>query len=196
MRIRTHIYLSFGLSMLFLQHYGDTFQTTLLTLIPFYRHFRYDVIAMSAVSCLFFAWAINAWIDGAGHGVLIRRNFVKVTRSWATHNLFTAPFWGAAIPFAMAASVTLLLELFVVRASFSFAILSKVGVITVWLAIVGALIGLEHLAVDALTPFGVYYTKTRRFHLASWKWDGMLVNYSFFLIGLGFAAYAVYLWVR
>ena len=111
--------------------------------------------------------SINYLIDVVGH---VSRNG-RPARTWATHSIFTGPFWGALVA---AVSLTALSQ-----ASGSALRWDELGFWT----IMGVLVSGEHLFLDSLTQAGVYSWK-RRMALAHFRYDNAALNIGFALVGV------------
>jgi hypothetical protein len=94
-------------------------------------------------------------------------------RTWRTHSIITAPFWGAA-----AWALTLILPA------------ALVGVFPPNLTLLGffvtlgVLAGWSHLLLDSLTEGGVFAFDGRRWAVAHFSYDNLLLNLGFSALGL------------
>jgi Protein of unknown function (DUF1286) len=116
---------------------------------------------------LWLSLSINYLIDVLGH---FSKNG-KPTRTWFTHSVITAPFWGALVA---AASLIVVAN---IRLSFTFA-----EDTWFWLS-VGVLVSAEHLLLDSLTQAGVYSLKGR-IAIAHFRYDNVALNLGFALLGV------------
>lgn len=113
------------------------------------------------------ALAVNEVIDVLGHVPRLGRP----VRSFWTHSVFTAPAWGAATALASAYIVGSLLG----RGFTAPQMLFVVGL--------GILVAYSHLLLDALTEGGVFLGR-RRFALAHFRYDNVLLNGAFAALGV------------
>ena len=130
---------------------------------------------MGLVEVLLAVWlsfAVNALIDGLGH----RSKNGRPARTWITHSVVTAPFWGAL------AGVGTILAVNYLGAG-------TAGQTVFWAGL-GCLIAFGHLFLDSLTEGGVFWL-TRRVALAHFKYNNPVLNGTFALLGLVLVATAL-----
>ena len=120
----------------------------------------------STLMALWLALSVNYLLDLLGH--VSRKG--NPTRTWVTHSIVTAPFWGALVAIVSLAAAS--------QASGSFPVLSASGFWT----IMGVLISGEHLFLDSLTQAGVYSWK-KRIAVAHFRYDNPALNLGFALLG-------------
>ena len=132
--------------------------------------------AMLAVA-VWLGLATNYVIDKGGHEV---RNGVR-RRTAATHSLPGALGIGAAVGVVPALILLLLIES---GSGTSVGIsLGAAAALALIMAGLGAIAGLSHLFLDALTEGGIYY-HGHRWALAHWRYDNPGANALFALLGL------------
>jgi uncharacterized protein DUF1286 len=118
-------------------------------------------------------FVINEVIDVLGH---FTRGDIPVRSFW-THSVFTAPAWGIAV----STTSLYLLDIVMGQALTASQALFAVGL--------GTVLAYSHLMLDALTEGGVYLG-TRRIALAHMRYDNLILNGAFVVLGalLVFAA--------
>jgi membrane-bound metal-dependent hydrolase YbcI (DUF457 family) len=114
------------------------------------------------------ALSVNVVIDVFGHGLGFGRN--AGARSFVTHSVFTAPFWGGAVA---ALSLYILVR---------FATEPMGWLELVFLFAMGLLMAYSHLLLDALTEGGIFWG-TRRVALAHMRYNNLVLNSAFLAIG-------------
>ncbi len=148
--------------------------------------FTIGLVALAARPLLPIGWAlaiatwlglfVNSVIDKAGHearGGITRRTVV-------THSIPGAVGVGVAagvLPVALAALLA--------PGALASAGIQGVGIdaLIALMAALGAIAGLSHLFLDALTEGGIYY-RGRRWAIAHWRYDCAAANMPFALLGL------------
>jgi membrane-bound metal-dependent hydrolase YbcI (DUF457 family) len=128
-------------------------------------------IAAALLAAVWLAAAVNYIIDAVGHETRNGRR----RRTAATHSLTGATAVGAAAGLAPTLAI----------------LLAAPGAVSVYygqlllleMTALGALAGLSHLLLDALTEGGIYY-RGRRWALAHWRYDNGAANGLFALLGI------------
>jgi len=128
-------------------------------------------VAVGLLAAVWLAAVVNYIIDAAGHEV---RNGYR-RRTAATHSLTGATAMGAAVGL-LPTLVILLAAPGVAGAYYGPLLLLEVTAL-------GAVAGLSHLLLDALTEGGIYY-RGRRWALAHWRYNNPAANGLFALLGL------------
>lgn len=116
----------------------------------------------------------NAVIDEVGHS----RTEDVLRRTWATHSVLTAPFWGAAVWALLLQVTAYLLGVTPPRLFVAF------------FASQGAVAGWSHLFLESLTEGGVFVFSFRRHAIAHFSYNNQLLSLGFCALGvaLTFAA--------
>jgi hypothetical protein len=136
--------------------------------------------ALSLPSILMALWlslSINYLIDVLGH---LSRDGIP-TRTRVTHSIFTAPFWGALVAIVSLTALSQALGSGILWGALAF-----------W-TLMGFLVSEEHLLLDSLTQAGIYSWR-RRMAIAHFRYDNILLNLGFALLGAFLIAAALGLW--
>lgn len=128
----------------------------------------------STMMALWLSLSVNYLIDLIGHAS--RRG--SPTRTWVTHSVVTAPFWGSLVAIVSVAAIS--------KASGSDPLLAVLGF---W-AFMGILISEGHLFLDSLTQAGIYSWK-KRIAIAHFRYDNVALNIGFALLGAVLIAVAL-----
>jgi hypothetical protein len=118
----------------------------------------------------------NAVIDKGGHA----RGDGVPRRTWVTHSLITAPFWGAATWVATLVVPAALVGVFPPN-------LALLGLF----ALLGVLAGWSHLLLDSVTEGGVFAFDRRRRAIAHYSYDNPPLNLAFSALGLALLLAAI-----
>jgi len=118
----------------------------------------------------------NLLIDMVGHSRLggVSR------RTWFTHSIITAPFWGAA-----AWSLSLVIPAAIVG-------VFPPNLLLAFFASLGVLAGWSHLLLDSVTEGGVFAFDGRRRALAHFPYDSLPLNIAFSALGLTLLLLAIF----
>jgi Protein of unknown function (DUF1286) len=118
----------------------------------------------------------NLVIDKVGHagGVGVAR------RTWLTHSIITAPFWGAAVW-----ALTLVIPAALVG------VFPPDPVLLHWFASLGVVAAWSHLLLDWVTEGGVFAFDGRRRALAHFSYDNLPLNLGFSALGVALLLAAI-----
>ena len=130
------------------------------------RHAGFSLL-FSFLVALWLSFAINWVIDALGH----ETKHGRPVRTTLTHSVFLAPVWGGLVG---CVSFVLANEVIQSQSSLLLAIFST---------LLGGLIALLHLLLDAMTEKGVFW-RGRRVALMHARYDDSLLNGAFILLGL------------
>jgi hypothetical protein len=123
----------------------------------------------SIIIAVWLAFAVNWVIDTLGHTTRSGRP----VRSIMTHSIFLAPVWGGLIGYTSFVLVNAALQ-------FAFG-----WVLAVFSTLLGVLIALLHLFLDAMTEGGVFW-RLHRVAIAHARHNNPILNGTFVLLGLLF----------
>ena len=136
--------------------------------VTFYiaRHAGFS-FPFSLLLAVWLSFAVNWVIDALGHGTRGGRP----VRTFITHSVFLAPIWGGVIGYTSFVLANAALGL------------PSGWVLAIFASLLGVVIALSHLFLDALTEGGVYW-RLHRVALARARHNNPILNASFLLLGL------------
>lgn len=137
----------------------------MLFVVSFFGYPLIITVLLAIVATIF----TNLLIDEIGHssseGVL--------RRTWVTHSVITAPFWGAAAWALILMIPAALLGVFPPNL-----------LLLAFYASLGVLAGWSHLLLDSLTEGGVFAFDAKRRAIAHFAYDNRPLNLCFSVLGL------------
>jgi hypothetical protein len=140
--------------------------------VTFYiaRHAGFS-LTFSLILAIWLSFAVNWVIDALGHGTRGGRP----VRTFITHSVLLAPVWGGMIGYTSIVLANAALQL---RSGW---------ILAIFASLLGALIALSHLFLDALTEGGVYW-RLHKVALAHARHNNPVLNAGFLLLGLALLA--------